>query len=170
MKMPQLFCASSFVMRNTTDKQSRIYYINIPVCVILLAVLQLSLHIRPRTERHSGLLKFDWAGILLVGGSVSTLLLGLLSGGVSHPWSSAAVIAPLVIGAAGFICLAIVEYFVPIPIFPRELIKCPTFNASCYIFFVGGYTVNSLAYFLIVYVGIPLFIPLIYLRTTETFW
>ncbi|KFY79994.1 hypothetical protein V499_01100 [Pseudogymnoascus sp. VKM F-103] len=129
-----------------------VYYINIPVCVILLAVLQLSLHLQPKIENHhNGLLKFDWAGIAILGGSASTLLLGLLSGGVSHPWSSAAIIAPLVIGVIGLVCFAIVEYFAPMPMFPRELLKSRTFNATSLISFVGGYAVTSLAFFLIVY-------------------
>lgn len=125
--------------------------------MILLAVLQLSLHLQPKIENHyNGLLKFDWAGIAILGGSASTLLLGLLSGGVSHPWSSAAIIAPLVIGVIGLVCFAIVEYFAPMPMFPRELIKSRTFNAASLISFVGGYAVTSLAFFLIVYVSLLL--------------
>lgn len=76
-----------------------------------------------------------------------------MSGGVSHPWSSVAVIVPMIIGAVGLIGFAVNEYFVPVPVIPLELIKNRTVTIASLLAWMSGYAAASLSYFLIVYVS-----------------
>ncbi|KAE8331419.1 major facilitator superfamily domain-containing protein [Aspergillus sergii] len=58
---------------------------------------------RPNPEGLSvsrRLLKFDWCGIFMVTSGLTLFLYGLHEGGNPHPWSSARVLAPLIIGIA----------------------------------------------------------------------
>lgn len=43
----------------------------------------------------------DWIGALLFIGSFTSFLVGLSFGGVQHPWTSAATLAPLIVGVFG---------------------------------------------------------------------
>jgi ATP/ADP translocase len=43
----------------------------------------------------------DWMGAFLFIGSFTSFLIGLSFGGVQHPWSSAATLAPLIVGVTG---------------------------------------------------------------------
>jgi hypothetical protein len=43
----------------------------------------------------------DWVGAFLFIGSFTSFLVGLSFGGVQHPWTSAATLAPLIVGVAG---------------------------------------------------------------------
>ncbi|CAG7974459.1 unnamed protein product [Penicillium nalgiovense] len=80
-----------------------IFYINIPVCVIcivgLLYLLQLH-HDTSSFVKKLGML--DWVGLGVFTCASTLFLVGLTSGGVSHPWDSAAVLVPLVLGAVLF--------------------------------------------------------------------
>lgn len=95
------------------DCQNRIFYINIPLSVFAILAVQLFLHLsRARKSLKESLMAVDWLGITIFAGSVTSFLVGVSSGGVSHPWSSAPIIVPIVIGICGLVAFALVEIYV----------------------------------------------------------
>ena len=59
------------------------------------------------------LIHFDvftpYSGNLIIIGSTAAVVIALTWGGVTHPWSSAQVLVPLVIGVVGFVVFFIYE-------------------------------------------------------------
>ncbi|KAF1942706.1 MFS general substrate transporter [Clathrospora elynae] len=78
-----------------------IFYMNIPTCAsALLAILLLM-----RLQEHTELQEIDILGNLIFIPRVLAVLLGLVMGGIEHPWSSWRVVLPLVLGVAGWIAV-----------------------------------------------------------------
>ncbi|KAJ5033962.1 hypothetical protein NUH16_005380 [Penicillium rubens] len=80
-----------------------IFYINIPVCVICIVGLLYALQLQQdKSSFVKKLGMLDWVGLGVFTCASTLFLVGLTSGGVSHPWGSAAVLVPLVLGAVLF--------------------------------------------------------------------
>jgi hypothetical protein len=58
--------------------------------------------------------EYDFIGTALFAGSVISLLLGINSGGSTHPWKSASTIAPIVIGTLGLVAFGFYEALIPL--------------------------------------------------------
>lgn len=54
----------------------------------------------------------DYVGIVILSGSLASLILGLTWGGTTHPWNSAPVIVTLVCGCVGLLALGVYAGFV----------------------------------------------------------
>jgi EmrB/QacA subfamily drug resistance transporter len=91
-----------------------IFFVNIPIAIAAMAVLQRSFHETVERRRH----RIDYAGaaLLAIGGSL--LILGLLEGGVAWPWGSATSIAVLSVAAVLLVAFAYVESRASEPILP----------------------------------------------------
>lgn len=73
------------------------------------------------------LLQIDYVGSLLTITSSILLLLGLNWGGVTYPWASAAVLVPLLLGAAVFALFLVWESrYARLPIIPVHIFKNKT--------------------------------------------
>jgi EmrB/QacA subfamily drug resistance transporter len=103
-----------------------IFYVNLPVGGIALAVILLTMPRRPYKQDHS----IDWLGAAVLGLGTSALLLGLVWGGRDYPWGSAPVIGALVAAALLLAAFGLVERWVPEPILPFELLRNPTVASS----------------------------------------
>ncbi|KAF1996885.1 MFS general substrate transporter [Amniculicola lignicola CBS 123094] len=84
----------------------------------------------PRSGYIKGLLTFDWPGMVLFILGVGLVILAIMWGGTQYAWSSAAVIAPLVIGAIMSIAFFIHEYLLEpgrfsARMFPRQIAMIP---------------------------------------------
>lgn len=94
-----------------------------------------------RTKREV-LYELDYMGIFLYTAGVTLFLLGLGWAGIQHPWRSAAVIAPLVIGLVLFILTFAWDFTRgpdTRPLFPYRLFrKFREFNSLVIIMFVSG--------------------------------
>ncbi|KAF2264088.1 MFS general substrate transporter [Lojkania enalia] len=94
--------------------------------------------------------ELDHVGLWLFTGGCLLLLLGLNWGGVSYPWSSSHVVAPIVVAFVCFIALGFWEVFAPLryPILPPKLFKkWREFTALLVVCFVAGmlyYSMNVL--------------------------
>ena len=81
--------------------------------------------------RHK-LLRIDYVGSLLTIASSVLLLLGLTWGGVTHPWSSAAVLVPLVLGVVLFALFLVWEgKFAKLPLVPIRVLRNRTVAGVC---------------------------------------
>jgi hypothetical protein len=122
-----------------------------------MVILHLSLHLT--VEKRSfkeKMARLDWVAIIVLIASLSSILFGLLSGGVLHPWSSPAIITPLIVGFFGLIGFGLIEAFWSrrgIPVVPLEAMQNSSVLVALFGAFVGGYCVTNLAYFLIIYVS-----------------
>ncbi|KAF8970152.1 iron permease [Flammula alnicola] len=89
-----------------------LFWLNIPVCVIAFAMVFVFLRVKaPKTGFRGNMSKIDWIGNIFIIGSTASIVLALTWGGLRHPWSSAQVIVPLAVGAAGIVCFFFVEVF-----------------------------------------------------------
>ena len=128
-----------------------IFYINVPLGLIALAVTQRNLKMAFTRHAH----RIDWLGALLLTAGISTLLLVTVWGGVRYSWSS-----PLILGmvAAGLVALAafiVVETRAAEPILPLSLFRDPVFSVGSAIAFIVGTAMFGTIIFL------PLFLQVV---------
>ncbi|CAI0645663.1 unnamed protein product [Colletotrichum noveboracense] len=83
-----------------------VFYLNLPICGVCLALLFFSLNLKHRSDEDSTplekLKRIDVVGLLLLCASVTSLLYGLTYGGGSkYAWSHPVIIITLVLGVIG---------------------------------------------------------------------
>lgn len=75
-------------------------WLSVPIGALVFIVQLLFLKIPvPNTPVLAGLKAVDWTGSLLIVGSALMVLLGIEFGGITFPWSSAAVICLITFGS-----------------------------------------------------------------------
>lgn len=132
-----------------------IFYVNIPVCVICIAGLIYAMKLQRDTSTFmKKLVTLDWLGLSILTCAVTLFLVGLTSGGVSHPWDSAAIIAPVVLGAALFFVFIGIQWRVS----KRPTIPLRIFNDRSAIVgystsFLHGLVFWCVTYYMIVFVS-----------------
>jgi MFS family permease len=96
-----------------------IFYLNIPICGLALAAILYFMKVKTGASTQVGqkegvvskLKKLDVLGNLIFIPSMIAILLGLIMGGVEHPWSSWQIILPLVLGGVGWVVFHIQQAF-----------------------------------------------------------
>lgn len=118
---------------------------------------------RRRTGYVAGLLTFDWLGIIFFIFGVGLIILALQWGGTQYSWSSAATIAPLVIGALLFLSFFAHEYLLApgrfanrilrgqVPMIPSTLFRRKDTSLLMVINFATGTSLVSAFYFISYY-------------------
>lgn len=106
----------------------------------------------PRTPFLAGIRAIDWLGVVTIVGGVVMFLLGLESGGVTHPWTSAYTLCLIIFGLLTILLFFLNEWkLARYPIMPLHLFNnrsaCAAF-ASC---FLHGFVFIAGAYFLPLY-------------------
>jgi EmrB/QacA subfamily drug resistance transporter len=113
-----------FIVDNTTWRW--IFYVNLPVGGLALAVILVTMPRRPYRQEHS----IDWLGAGVLAAGTTALLLGLVWGGNRYPWASGEVIGALVAAGVLLVAFGLVEHRVPEPILPFDLLRNSTVAAS----------------------------------------
>ena len=113
-----------FIVDNTTWRW--IFYVNLPVGAVALAVLLVTMPRRPYKQEHS----IDWFGTAVLGLGTTALLLGLVWGGRDYPWLSAHVLGALAAAVFLFVTFLLYERRVPETILPFDLMRNRTVAAS----------------------------------------
>jgi MFS family permease len=103
-----------------------IFYVNLPVGVLALAVVATTMPKRAATREH----RLDITGSVVLAGATALLLLGLVWGGRQYAWSSAHVLGALAASVLLFFAFALVERRAPEPILPFELMRMPNVAAG----------------------------------------
>ena len=103
-----------------------IFFVNLPVGVLALAVILMTMPRRPYKQEHS----IDWLGAGVLGAGTTALLLGLVWGGREYPWASGPVVGALVAAAALLAVFAFIELRVSEPILPFDLLRNQTVASS----------------------------------------
>ncbi|KAK7012809.1 efflux pump FUS6 [Favolaschia claudopus] len=105
-----------------------IFYLNIPICGVTLALVSLFLNLRtPPGSFAAKIKKIDFIGNVLVVASTTSLMIGLTWGGVQYPWSSPRILTSLILGCIGLGAFLVYEFTVASnPIVPRGLLSTRT--------------------------------------------
>jgi EmrB/QacA subfamily drug resistance transporter len=103
-----------------------VFYINLPIGAVALAVVAAALPAREVHIRHT----VDYAGAALLGGAATALILALTWGGNTYPWASPEILgllAATVVLVAAFVA---VERHSPEPLIPLGLFGSPIFRVA----------------------------------------
>jgi EmrB/QacA subfamily drug resistance transporter len=113
-----------FIVDNTSWRW--IFYVNLPVGGLALAVILVTMPRRARRQEHS----IDWLGAGILAAGTTALLLGLVWGGNEYPWGSPEVEVALAAAAVSLAVFAVVERRVKEPILPFDILRNQTVASS----------------------------------------
>ncbi|MFJ6791508.1 MFS transporter [Streptomyces angustmyceticus] len=120
-----------------------VFYINVPVGIVALAVIAAVLHIPRRRTPH----RIDYPGTALIAAVAACFVLMTSLGGVSYPWSSWQIVG---CGALGIVLLGVflaVERRAAEPVLPLRLFRSRSFTLTAVIGFVVGFAMfGSMTY------------------------
>ncbi|GAA2388007.1 MFS transporter [Streptomyces glaucosporus] len=112
-----------------------VFYVNLPVGVVALAVIAAVLHIPVRREKH----RIDYAGIVLIATVATCAVLITSLGGTTWEWASPQVAGLAVLGVAALAAFVLVERRAAEPVLPLGLFRVRTFTLCSAIGFVVGF-------------------------------
>ncbi len=111
-----------------------IFFMNIPVGLLALAVLLSAMPRPERGQRHA----IDWSGVAALVAGLVPLLLALSWGGSVHAWASPTILGLLATSAAAILVFGIVETRATEPIIDLALFRDRSFSASMVALFFSG--------------------------------
>ena len=120
-----------------------VFYINVPIGIIALAVIAAVLHIPVRRTPH----RIDYPGTALIAAVAACFVLMTSLGGVSYPWGSWQIIGLGVLGVVLLGAFILVERRAAEPVLPLRLFTLRTFSLTAVIGFVIGFAMfGSMTY------------------------
>ncbi|KAG7091549.1 hypothetical protein E1B28_010578 [Marasmius oreades] len=126
------------------------FWITIPLSLVATCIVVFVLPLKPvEGDFRRKLLAIDYVGALLTLASSTMILLPLIWGGVTFPWSSAVVLAPLCAGVFGVVLFCLWEWKgAKLPIVPMYIFKHSTVCGVNITIFVNGFCFFSTLYYL----------------------
>ncbi|MGV4987996.1 DHA2 family efflux MFS transporter permease subunit [Streptomyces sp. NRAIS4] len=112
-----------------------VFYVNLPVGVVALAVIATALHIPRRTAHHV----IDYLGTFLIAAVATCLVLVASLGGTTWAWGSAQIIGLAVLGVVLGVAFVAVERRAAEPVLPLKLFGIRTFTLAAVISFIVGF-------------------------------
>ncbi|MFC8393671.1 DHA2 family efflux MFS transporter permease subunit [Streptomyces sp. NPDC057238] len=112
-----------------------VFYINLPVGIVALAVIAAVLHIPRRRTKHV----IDYLGTFLIASVATCLVLVASLGGTTWEWASPQIIGLAVLGALLAVAFVAVERRAAEPVLPLKLFRVRTFTLSAVISFIIGF-------------------------------
>jgi EmrB/QacA subfamily drug resistance transporter len=112
-----------------------IFYINVPVGVVALAVVASQVPGRLRRVHH----KIDYLGTLVLSLAATSLILLTSLGGTTYPWASAPIYILGVAGALLIVVFVLVERRAAEPVLPLHLFRLRTFSVTSVVGFIVGF-------------------------------
>jgi len=129
-----------------------VFYVNMPIGAVAVAVVALRLHLHTPAQRHS----IDYLGATLLTAGVSALILVTTWGGTEYDWGSPIIVALAAGGIALLAAFVWQEQRAAEPIIPLNLFASGVFRVSSALGFVIGLAMFGAIIF------IPLFLQLVY--------
>jgi EmrB/QacA subfamily drug resistance transporter len=111
-----------------------VFYINLPVGVVALAVIATALRIPRKSAQHV----IDYLGTFLIAAVATCLVLVASLGGTTWAWGSAQIIGLSVLGVVLAVLFVAVERRATEPVLPLKLFGIRTFTLSAVISFIVG--------------------------------
>ncbi|MET8023301.1 MDR family MFS transporter [Streptomyces avermitilis] len=112
-----------------------VFYINLPVGIVALAVIAAALHIPKASARHV----IDYLGTFLIASVATCLVLVAALGGTTWGWSSPQIIGLAVLGVALVAAFVAAERRAAEPVLPLKLFRIRTFTLAAVISFIVGF-------------------------------
>ncbi|MFD8303906.1 MDR family MFS transporter [Streptomyces sp. NPDC059690] len=112
-----------------------VFYVNLPVGVIALAVIAAVLRIPRKETRHA----IDYLGTFLIASVATCLVLVASLGGTTWGWGSAQIVGLAVLGVVLAMAFVAVERRAAEPVLPLKLFRIRTFTLSAVISFIVGF-------------------------------
>ena len=127
-----------------------IFYVNVPVGALALAVIGTAFHSRPVHVRH----RIDYLGAALLAGGLSSIVLFTSLGGTTWPWRSSQIVGLMALGAVLLVAFVFVEARAAEPIVPLELFRNRVFTVTSVIGFIVGLALFGAVTYLPLYLQI----------------
>jgi EmrB/QacA subfamily drug resistance transporter len=128
-----------------------VFYINLPIGLIALAVIAVALPATPKGQRH----KIDYLGSLLLAAGATCIVLLTSWGGTQYSWGSPVIIGLGVLAVILAFCWWLAERRAAEPVLPLQLFKNSVISVSAGIAFAAGFAMfGALAY-------LPLFLQVV---------
>ncbi|MGW1780392.1 DHA2 family efflux MFS transporter permease subunit [Streptomyces sp. NPDC002143] len=112
-----------------------VFYVNLPVGVVALAVIATVLRIPRKSTKHV----IDYLGTLLIASVATCLVLVASLGGTTWDWGSPQIVGLAVLGALLAVAFVAVERRAAEPVLPLKLFRIRTFTLSAVISFIVGF-------------------------------
>ncbi|NEY34424.1 DHA2 family efflux MFS transporter permease subunit [Streptomyces sp. PRKS01-65] len=112
-----------------------VFYVNLPVGVVALAVIAAVLHIPRKATRHV----IDYLGTFLIASVATCLVLVASLGGTTWAWGSPQIIGLAALGVVLACVFVAVERRAAEPVLPLKLFRVRTFTLSAVISFIVGF-------------------------------
>jgi EmrB/QacA subfamily drug resistance transporter len=111
-----------------------IFYVNVPLGLIALAVIATAFQARTDQTRH----RIDYLGAASLAGGLTAIVLYTSLGGTTYAWGSAKMIALIAAGIALLAAFVFVETRAAEPILPLEIFRNRVFSVTSAIGFIVG--------------------------------
>lgn len=121
-----------------------VFYVNVPLCVIALAVIAARLSL-PARQRPRPVI--DWWGAALVSAGTGTLVLAVSLGGTRYPWASAPVLGLAAATAALLAAALFAERRAREPLLPPHLFGNDVIRVAIMLAFILGFATECAATF-----------------------
>src|SRR5205814_4040067 len=127
-----------------------IFYVNLPVGAVALAVIAVAFHASPNKQRHA----MDYLGAALLAASLSSIVLFTSLGGTTWAWDSWQIVALIALSVVLVPAFVLVERRAKEPILPLELFRNRTFTVTSAIGFIVGFALFGAVTYLPLYLQI----------------
>jgi EmrB/QacA subfamily drug resistance transporter len=127
-----------------------IFYVNLPIGAIALAVIAFAFHARTTTQRHA----MDYVGALLLGSLLTAVILFTSLGGTTWAWASWQILGLIALSIVLLPAFVLVEGRASEPIMPLSLFHNRTFATTGAIGFVVGFALFGAVTYLPVYLQV----------------
>jgi EmrB/QacA subfamily drug resistance transporter len=111
-----------------------IFYVNLPIGIAAFVVLQVVLHVPSQRVRRA----IDYAGMALLAGGLTALVLYTSLGGTTFPWWSTEMLILLVLAVVLSVGFVLVEQFATEPLVPLGLFRNRVFAVASAVGFIVG--------------------------------
>ncbi|MFD9319839.1 DHA2 family efflux MFS transporter permease subunit [Streptomyces sp. NPDC060053] len=112
-----------------------VFYVNLPVGVVALAVIAAVLHIPRKSTKHV----IDYLGTFLIAAVATCLVLVASLGGTTWDWDSPQIVGLAVLGVLLAVAFVAAERRAAEPVLPLKLFRIRTFTLSAVISFIVGF-------------------------------
>ena len=127
-----------------------IFYINLPLGAVALAVISSAFRSQQTTERH----RIDWLGTAVLAAGLSGVILYTSLGGTTYAWDAPGMLAAIVAGVVLLALFPFVESRAAEPILPLELFRNQTFRTTSAIGFIIGFALFGSVTFVPLYLQV----------------
>jgi EmrB/QacA subfamily drug resistance transporter len=127
-----------------------IFYVNLPVGIVALAVIATAFHARTVKQRH----EIDYLGAGLLAAALSAVILFTSLGGTTWAWSSTKIIALIVASIVLLPLFVFVEARAAEPIMPLTLFRNHTFSVTSVVGFIVGFALFGAVTYLPLYLQV----------------